>query len=104
MTSSTAVFTSIAVNYLPKARVLAKSIKQVAPDAHFVLMLVDQAPSDFSLSKEPFDRVMTLDDLGLHNPQAWAFMHSVVELCTAVKGRAASRLLAQDGVDRVFLF
>lgn len=104
MTSSTAVFTSIAANYLPKARVLAKSIKQVAPDAHFVLMLVDQAPSDFSLSEEPFDRVMTLDDLGLDNPQAWAFMHSVVELCTAVKGRAASRLLAQDGVDRVFYF
>ena len=41
--TATAVFTSIAANYLPKARVLAKSIKRVAPDTHFVLMLVNTA-------------------------------------------------------------
>ena len=104
MTASTAVFTSIAANYLPKARVLAQSIKQVAPDTHFVLMLVDEAPADFDLEGEIFDSVMTLHELGLENPTAWAFMHTVVELCTAVKGRVASRLLARDGFDRVFYF
>ena len=104
MTASTAVFTSIAANYLPKARVLAQSIKQVAPETHFALMLVDEAPAAFDLEGEPFDSVMTLEDLSLDNPTAWAFMHTVVELCTAVKGRAARRLLAHDHFDRVFYF
>ena len=104
MTASTAVFTSIAANYLPKARVLAQSMKQVAPETHFALMLVDEAPAAFDLEGEPFDSVMTLEDLSLDNPTAWAFMHTVVELCTAVKGRAARRLLAHDHFDRVFYF
>ena len=104
MTASTAVFTSIAANYLPKARVLAQSIKQVAPDTHFVLMLVDEAPADFDLEGEIFDSVMTLHELGLENPTAWAFMHTVVELCTAVKGRVARQLLAQERFSKVFYF
>ena len=55
MSAATAVFTSIAANYLPKARVLARSVKQVAPDAQFFLMLVDPAPDEFDLDAEPFD-------------------------------------------------
>jgi hypothetical protein len=47
---------------------------------------------------------MTLNDLGLENQTEWAFTHTVVELCTAVKGRAAKQLLAQPEVDRVFYF
>ena len=104
MKGSTAVFSSIAANYLPKARVLARSVQQVAPDAHFVLLLVDEPPPDFDVRSEPFDEVMTLNDLGLENPLAWAFTHTVVELCTAVKGRAASQLLARERVSRVFYF
>ena len=95
MSAATAVFTSIAANYLPKARVLARSVKQVAPDAQFFLMLVDSTPHDFDLDAEPFDALITIDELGLENPIAWAFTHTVVELCTAVKGRAASHLLGQ---------
>lgn len=102
--TATAVFTSIAANYLPKARVLAKSIKRLAPDTHFVLMLVDEAPAGFNLEAEPFDSVTTLQDLDLDNPVAWAFMHTVVELCTAVKGRAARRLLTDGRFDRVLYF
>ena len=104
MTASTAVFTSIAANYLPKARVLAQSAKSVAPHVHFVLMLVDEAPLDFDLDVEPFDQVLTLNDLGLEKPIAWAFMHTVVELCTAVKGRAADLLITQSKFERVFYF
>ena len=52
MSATTAVFTSIAVNYLPKARVMARSVKQVAPDAQFFLMLVDAVPDGFSLNAE----------------------------------------------------
>jgi len=104
VTGSTAVFTSIAANYLPKARVLARSVQRVAPGTHFVLMLVDEPAADFDLQNEPFDEVMTLSNLGLEDPRAWAFTHTVVELCTAVKGRAASQLLARDDMSRVFYF
>ena len=104
MSAATAVFTSIAANYLPKARVLARSVKQVAPDVQFFLMLVDPAPDDFNLDAEPFDALITIDELGLENPIAWAFTHTVVELCTAVKGRAASHLLGRSGIDRVCYF
>lgn len=104
MPGKTALFTSIAANYLPKARVLAKSVKQVAPDAKFFVMLVDRAPEGFILDAEPFDALITLDDLGLENSSAWAFMHTVVELCTAVKGRAASLLLDLPDIDKIFYF
>lgn len=102
--SATVVFTSVAANYLPKARVLAHSLKRTVPEAHFCLMLVDNVPSAFSLDSEPFDSVLSLNDLGLENPLAWAFSHSVVELCTAVKGLATRLLLQREGVDRVFYF
>ena len=62
MSSSTQVFTSIAANYLPKARLLARSIKRVAPDAHFCLMLVDDAPDTFDLVSEPFDSTLVWAD------------------------------------------
>ena len=104
MSAATAVFTSIAANYLPKARVLARSVRQVAPDAQFFLMLVDSAPNGFDLDAEPFDALITIDDLGLENPIAWAFTHTVVELCTAVKGRSVAHLLEQPDIDRVFYF
>ena len=104
MSSATQVFTSIAANYLPKARVLARSIKRVAPDSQFCLMLVDDAPPNFDLDIEPFDSVLSLSDLGLENPQGWAFSHSVVELCTAVKGRAMQHLLNRPQTQRVFYF
>ena len=104
MSSSTQVLTSIAANYLPKARVLARSIKRVAPDAQFCLILVDAPPHNFDLGSEPFDSVLSLSDLGLENPQGWAFSHSVVELCTAVKGRAVQHLLNRPQTQRVFYF
>jgi hypothetical protein len=104
MSATTAVFTSIAANYLPKARVLAQSVKTVAPNVQFFLMLVDSAPDNFCLDAEPFDALLTIQDLELENPRAWAFTHTVVELCTAVKGRAARHLLTQPGVDRVLYF
>ena len=102
--ASTVVFTSIAANYLSKARVLANSVKRFAPNAHFCLMLVDDTPPDFLLDSEPFDSILSLNDLELDNPRAWAFSHSVVELCTAVKGLAVRRLFEDDAVERVFYF
>ena len=95
------VYTSITKSYLPKARVLAKSVKKFHPDWTFVLLYSDDFPYGFDLSNEPFDEVLTLEQLGLESWRSWAFGHAVVELCTAVKGVAAELLAKRAGVDKI---
>jgi len=101
---ATAVFTSIAANYLPKARVLAESLKRVSPSTHFFVMLIDKPPDDFDLNDEPFDELINVHDLGIENVEGWCFGYRIVELCTAVKGAAASYLLEKRGAKQVFYF
>jgi hypothetical protein len=88
-------FTSINNFYLAKARVLAKSVKRYMPEAPFILILSDNVPKDFIPDEEPFDEVITIDKLSIpvDNLSSWIFMHSTVELCTAVKGQALYNLL-----------
>ena len=95
------VYTSITESYLPKARVLAKSVNHFHPDWTFVLLYSDDLPEDFNLEQEPFDEILTIDQLGLPNLKAWAFGHAVVELCTAVKGPAAELLAQRPNVDKI---
>lgn len=95
------VYTSITKSYLPKARVLAKSVKKFHPDYHFVLLYSDSLPLGFDLRDEPFDEILTIDQLGFPNWKAWAFGHAVVELCTAVKGPAAALMAKREHVDKI---
>lgn len=95
------VYTSVTKSYLPKARVLAKSVKRFHPDWNFVLLYSDELPAGFDLKQEPFDEVLTIDQLGLSNWKAWAFGHAVVELCTAVKGPAAELLAQRPDVEKI---
>jgi hypothetical protein len=95
------VYTSVTKSYLPKARVLAKSVKHFHPDWIFVLLYSDDLPVGFDLKQEPFDEVLAIEQLGLPNWKAWAFGHAVVELCTAVKGPAAELLAQRPGVDKI---
>jgi hypothetical protein len=96
------VFTSAAANYLPKARVLAATVRRFHPEARVHLVLADRRPAPGAAGLELFDSVLTLDDLPLGNVRAWAFRHTVVELCTAVKGVAARVLLDRHGGPLVF--
>jgi hypothetical protein len=91
-------FTSINNFYLAKARVLAKSVKKHIPEAPFILILSDKIPPNFSLDEEPFDEVITVDQLSIpvDNINLWIFTHSIVELCTAVKGQALYNLLEKN--------
>jgi len=86
------VFTSITTNYLPKARVLATTLKRHHPDAVFHLVLSDTWPTEIDFSNEPFDRLWRVEDLPIPNREAWIFKHAVVEMCTAVKGIAAREI------------
>jgi hypothetical protein len=95
------VYTSVTKSYLSKARVLAKSVKRFHPDWTFVLLYSDDLPAGFDLKQEPFDEVLTIEQLGMPNWKSWAFGHAVVELCTAVKGPAAELLAQRPGVDKI---
>ena len=95
------VYTSITKSYLPKARVLAKSVKKFHPDWTFVLLYSDDLPLGFDLSAEPFDEVLTIENLGIPDWKRWAFGHTVVELCTAVKGTAAEVMAQRPNVDKI---
>jgi len=98
------VFTSITSNYIPKARVLANSVKRQLPFSRFTLVVSDHTPSSFPHAVEPFDAILYLEDLGIPNLRSWAFQHSRVELSTAVKGFALARLLGQPDSSSVLYF
>lgn len=98
------VYTSITSNYLPKARVLAESVKQQASQTVFHLVLSDTPPIGFDLAEEPFDTLIESHHLVASGFPAWAFGHSVVELCTAVKGAALEYIFNEHAAEQVFFF
>lgn len=100
-------YTSVNNNYMAKAIVLAKSVKKYMPDAKFSIILSDRniigkIKEKFSLEKNLFDEVLTLEqlDMPVDNLNLWIFEHTVVELCTAVKGQALVKFLL-EGSDKV---
>ena len=97
------IFTSITANYIPKARVLAHSIKHWHPEVHFTVVLSDEHP-ELNLSAEPFDAILGINDLGIPDVKPWMFQHSLVELSTAVKGFALVKLLNEPGSSEVVYF
>lgn len=98
------LFTSITANYIPKARVLATSAKKFHPDARFHLVLCDIIPNSIQLENEPFDSIITVEELGIPNLKSWIFKHSIVEMCTGVKGIAFQRILERFNSEKVFFF
>jgi hypothetical protein len=97
-------YTSITSNYLPKARVLARSVRRHDPNAVFHLLLTDVPPSGWNLSTEPFDTVLHLQDLGIENAKSWAFKHALVEMCTAVKGAGALEIVRRHAPEKLVYF
>ena len=95
-------YTSVNNHYMAKAIVLASSVKKFHPEAKFSLVLSDSILPDFDLASMPFDEVITIDELGIpvQNLNLWVFEHTVVELCTAVKGQALVKFL-EEGSDKV---
>jgi len=98
------VYTSVTMNYVPKARVLAASLKRFPPDATFHLVLSDTISEDLARDPAPFDRIMHVEDLPIENVRNWIFQHTLVELCTAVKGVAAQQIMEQNPGAPVFYF
>ncbi len=95
MTRGTICFTSFSLSYLPRARILARSLRRAHPEWRLVALLVDAAAD-----LPEFDEVVTADQLGIPRFRAWLFKHDLIEACTAVKGEMLRRLLA-EGWQRV---
>lgn len=105
---STIVFTSLASNYLAKARVLYRSFKKHHPDVHFVNVLVDKYEKTGISSKiisSSADETLGIRDILTIKPNAdtWIFKHNLMELCTAVKGAAFKHFFARGAKRVVFL-
>lgn len=104
MNSGVHVFTSVTSNYIPKARVLAESVKRVDPSVCFHLLLSDDPPTGFDLASEPFDKLILIENLSIDNFKQWVFSHRLVELCTAVKGTALEWIFEKYEAQKVFYF
>ena len=84
------VYTSCAINYYAKARALAYSIQRNSPDTSVTVCICDEIPEGIDPQADGFLHAWTPNDLG-YSP-GWVFQHNIMELCTAVKGRALQRL------------
>lgn len=97
----THVFTSAAFNYIPKVRMLFESLRRHHPEFVLHLALADRMQPGIDLSKEPFDEVKSIDDLGIPGVNGWAFCHRIVELATAIKPFMLQQLLERDDCEKV---
>ena len=88
-----AIYTSLAVNYLAKARVLVNTVKACNPEIDVIAIVGDRFPPGFDLSNEAFDQIWMVEDYPATPIKGWIFRHNIMELSTAVKGWALNRLL-----------
>ena len=98
------VFTSAAVNYLPKVRMLCHSIRRHHPEAVIHLALADLRPNWLRTEDEPFDSILDIERLGIPDWHHWTFTHSIVELSTAIKPFALMHLLQLPDCGTVLYF
>jgi hypothetical protein len=88
-----AVYTSFAVNYLAKARVLANTIHAANPAIDVVALVCDRFPATIDAAAEPFAAIWMVEEYPATELEGWIFKHNIMELSTAVKGWALKRLL-----------
>lgn len=97
-----AAVTIIARNYLPQARVLAKSFHQHEPGGRFYLLVVDRLPDDTDVGVDV--EVIDPDELEIPGFYEMCFKYGIVELNTAVKPFLLSLLLDQYDEEEVVYF
>ncbi|HSN20920.1 MAG TPA: glycosyl transferase [Usitatibacter sp.] len=98
------IFTSAAVNYLPKVRMLCRSIRRHHPEAMIHLALADERPGWLGNDGEPFDEIHEMRSLGIPGWRSWSFMHNIVELSTAIKPFVLRRLLERPDCAKALYF
>lgn len=95
------IFTSCLSNYLPKAKVLANSVKKHHPDWHFCLVIGDK--ENVENTDNFFDEIVSFDQLNIPNFSQWKFRHRIVEICTAAKAPALKYFLERGEEKVIYL-
>ena len=98
------VFSSCALNYVPKARLLFRSLREHLPGAELHLALADDPRGLLDAGSEPFDGLLPISGLDIPSWRGWAFGHTIVELCTAIKPFALGKLLARQDCSAAIYF
>ena len=100
--SRLAIFTVVSNNYLHFARTLLQTVARHHPEADLFCVIVDRdlGPSDRYAGDFT---VLRMDDLGLPDPARMMFQYDVLELNTAVKPWAFTRLLEKGYGSVVYL-
>lgn len=109
--------TSIALNYLPKARVMFSTLRKFHPDWKLAVIIVDEEIPELTSrieQMEEFDEAIYVSSLEIGNGEGgildatqkkqWLFKHNIVEACTAVKGSAVTKILSRADCASVFYF
>jgi glycosyltransferase involved in cell wall biosynthesis/SAM-dependent methyltransferase len=94
------ICTIIARNYVAFARVLAESFKASHPDGNCSVLVIDDPTGFIDPAEEPFE-LLTIDQIGLPDPERMAAWYDVMELSTAVKPWLLRTLLERPGYDSV---
>ncbi|MDQ2648766.1 MAG: hypothetical protein M3Z03_04350, partial [Actinomycetota bacterium] len=90
------ICTIVAHNYLPQARVLARSVEKHHPDARFVVCVVDH-PDEVKKTSLDWCELLTVGDIEF-GPIGWrrmATMYDVTEFATSVKPFVLRHLVDQ---------
>jgi len=98
------VFTCAAVNYLPKVRLLFESFRSYHPEVRTHFAVADRMPEWLDAAREPFDRVIPLEELDIPNLPSWVFRHNLVELSTAIKPFVLRKLFMREDCRAVLYF
>lgn len=94
------ICTIIARNYVAHARVLAESFQEIHPDGTCSVLVIDDPTGFIDPGSEPFE-LLTVDEIGLPDPERMAASYDVMELSTAVKPWLLRHLLQRQEVDSV---
>lgn len=94
------ICTIVARNYLPAARVLARSFQEHNPGGTCWTLVIDDRDGKLDPAGEPFTLVRP-EQLGIEPWHRMTAGYNVLELSTAVKPWLLRHLLAKDDVERV---
>jgi glycosyltransferase involved in cell wall biosynthesis/SAM-dependent methyltransferase len=94
------ICTIIARNYVAHARILAESFRAIHPTGTCSVLVIDDPTGFIDPAEEPFE-LITIDQIGLPDPERMAASYDVMELSTAVKPWLLRHLMERPGVNSV---
>lgn len=98
------ICTSTCTNYLPKAMVLAETLKQCNPRRRFLVCLVEKKAPPEAVDYPHFDAVILAKDLGFPYFGRFISSHTRVEASTAIKGQLFRYLLDHFPQENTFTY